>query len=207
MAFAVMSRLRFHNWIQERCWDKHIWLPPKVCAATSAQSRTRIPSDQPNWDIWGHCSKWIRHPEDPANSKERSCLPGARVPMPARMARTLQLSACVGHSSLGLQAWHAVIDGIIVKRQKIVVPQKTQKLHQVHQGVDKSIQRARDKWFWPGMSEQIKRPILTCPSCLDHQPRQKQAAVSPVISTKKNMLRLGKIPSLVSFGPILNKIQ
>ena len=47
----------------------------------------------------------------------------------------------------------AVIDGIIVKSQRIVVPQKMtecllQKLHRVHQGVDKSIQRARDKWFW-----------------------------------------------------------
>ena len=58
-----------------------------------------------------------------------------------------------------------------------------QKLHRVHQGVDKSIQRARDKWFWPGMTEQIRRLILTCPSCLEHQPRQKQAAVIPVITS------------------------
>lgn len=58
-----------------------------------------------------------------------------------------------------------------------------QKLHRVHQGIDKSIQRARDKWFWPGMTEQIRRLILTCPSCLEHQPRQKQAAVIPVITT------------------------
>ena len=82
----------------------------------------------------------------------------------------------------------AVIDGIIVKSQRIVVPQKMrdcllQKLHRVHQGIDKSIQRARDKWFWPGMTEQIRRLILTCPSCLEHQPRQKQAAVIPVITT------------------------
>ena len=82
----------------------------------------------------------------------------------------------------------AVIDGILVKSQRILIPQKMcecllQKLHRVHQGVDKSIQRARDKWFWPGMSEQIRRLILTCPSCLEHQPRQKQAAVIPVITT------------------------
>ena len=82
----------------------------------------------------------------------------------------------------------AVIDGIIVKTQRILVLQKMceyllRKLHRVHQGVDKSIQRARDKWFWPGMSEQIRRLILTCPSCLEHQPRQKQAAVIPVIAT------------------------
>ena len=82
----------------------------------------------------------------------------------------------------------AVIDGIIVKSQRIVVPQKMrecllQKLHRVHQGIDKSIQRARDKWFWPGMTEQIRRLILTCPSCLEYQPRQKQAAVIPVITT------------------------
>ena len=82
----------------------------------------------------------------------------------------------------------AVIDGIVMKSQRILVPQKMRecllrKLHRVHQGVDKSIQRARDKWFWPGMSEQIRRLILTCPSCLEHQPRQKQAAVIPVITT------------------------
>ena len=67
-----------------------------------------------------------------------------------------------------------------------MVPQKMrecllQKLHRVHQGIDKSIQRARDKWFWPGMTEQIRRLILTCPSCLEHQPRPKQAEVIPVI--------------------------
>ena len=82
----------------------------------------------------------------------------------------------------------AVIDGIVVKSQRILVPQKMRecllrKLHRVHQGVDKSIQRARDKWFWPGMSEQIRRLVLTCPSCLEHQSRQKQAAVIPVITT------------------------
>ena len=80
------------------------------------------------------------------------------------------------------------IGGIIVKSQRIVVPHKMrecllQKLHRVRQGIDKSIQRARDKWFWPGMTEQIRRLILTCPSCLEHQPRQKQAAVIPVITT------------------------
>lgn len=58
----------------------------------------------------------------------------------------------------------AVINRIILKRERIVVPQKMrecllQKLHRVHQGVDKvdkSIQRARNKWFWPGMTEQIR---------------------------------------------------
>ena len=58
-----------------------------------------------------------------------------------------------------------------------------QKLHRVHQVVNKSIQRARDTWFWPGMSEQIRRLILACPSFLEPQPRQKQAAVIPVITT------------------------
>ena len=43
-----------------------------------------------------------------------------------------------------------VIDGSLVKSQRILVLQKMrecllQKLHRVHQGVDKSIQRARDK--------------------------------------------------------------
>ena len=85
---------------------KGVEMPLKVCAATSAQSRTSTPRDQPNWDIWGHYSKWIGHSEDPISSKERPSLPGAREPMPARMARTLQSSALVGRSLLGLQTWH-----------------------------------------------------------------------------------------------------
>ena len=75
-----------------------------------------------------------------------------------------------------------------MKSQRVVVPQKMrecllQNLHRVHQGMDKSIQRATDKWFWPGMIEQIRRLILTFPSCLEHQPRQEQAATIPVITT------------------------
>ena len=35
------------------------------------------------------------------------------------------------------------------------------------------------------MSEQIRRLILTCPCCLEHQPRQKQAAVIPVTTTNQ----------------------
>jgi len=108
--------------------------------------------------------------------------------MPARMARTPQSSTRVGRSYWDYRHDIAIIEGIIVKSQRIVVPQKMrecllQKLHRVHQGINKSIQRARDKWFWPGMTEQIRRLILTCPSCLEHQPRQKQAAVIPVITT------------------------
>ena len=109
--------------------------------------------------------------------------------MPGRMARTPQSSARVGHSLLGLQTRHCSHrwdrceepkdPGAAVKMRESLL----RKLHRVHQGVDKSIQRARDKWFWPGMSELIRRLILTCPSCLEHQPRQKQAAVIPVITT------------------------
>lgn len=65
------------------------------------------------------------------------------------------------------------MDGILVKSQRIRVLRK----------IRQCLLRARDKWFWPGMSEHIRRLILTCPSCLEHQPRQKQSAVIPVITT------------------------
>ena len=44
--------------------------------------------------------------------------------------------------------------------------------------------------FWSSMTGQTRRLILACPSCLEHQPRQKQAAVSPVI-TNNAMQNLG----------------
>ncbi|KAK2558598.1 Uncharacterized protein P5673_018777 [Acropora cervicornis] len=137
----------------------------------------------------GHRSKGIPYPQDPISSKER-------LSIFQELERLCQ-EGWPEHpnhvSELATAYWDyrhdiAVIDGILVKSQRILIPQKMcecllQKLHRVHQGVDKSIQRARDKWFWPGMSEQIRRLILTCPSCLEHQPRQKQAAVIPVITT------------------------
>jgi len=89
----------------------------------------------------------------------------------------------------------ACIDGLILKGHSIIIPQPMRetllkKLHRVHQGSEKTIQRARSKWYWPGITEQIRRMVRDCDSCQEHQVRQKQLPAIPVL-TNAPMEKLG----------------
>ena len=83
----------------------------------------------------------------------------------------------------------AILDGLLIRGNKIVIPQSMRahtlkKLHKVHQGVEKSLERAREKFFWPGLTEQVKQMILSCPDCLENQPRQKPMSIIPITTTQ-----------------------
>ena len=41
-------------------------------------------------------------------------------------------------------------------------------LHKGHMGVTKSVERAKDSLFWPGMVIQVTNYVLNCPICLTH---------------------------------------
>ncbi len=74
-----------------------------------------------------------------------------------------------------------------MKGHSIIIPQTMReallkKLHRVHQGIEKTVQRARSKWFWPGITEQIHRIVLNCDSCQEHQACQKQLPAIPVLT-------------------------
>ena len=65
----------------------------------------------------------------------------------------------------------SVIDNIILKGNKIFIPTTLRpkmltKIHEGHWGIEKSIQRAREIIFWPGMTSSIKEAISSCPTCL-----------------------------------------
>lgn len=150
--------LQCHDWIQERCWDTHIRLPLKVCAAPSAQPRT---SQIGTFEVTAAKESDI-HTIRSTQKKD---------PLFQELERLCQEVWPEHHNQV--PSWPqptriAVIDGILVKSQRIRVLRK----------IRQCLLRARDKWFWPGMSEHIRRLILTCPSCLEHQPRQKQSADS-----------------------------
>ena len=71
----------------------------------------------------------------------------------------------------------AIVDGIILKGERIVIPKDARpsllrNLHEGHIGIEKSIQRARSAIFWPGITNDIKEIISTCPTCIAHQPSQ-----------------------------------
>ena len=65
-------------------------------------------------------------------------------------------------------------DGIIYRSDCIVVQATlrkslTEKLHQVHMGVESTLRRARTSLWWPGMNSQLKQFISLCQVCQSFQ--------------------------------------
>ena len=75
-------------------------------------------------------------------------------------------------------------NNLIFKAQNILIPPNLcadtlQKLHQSHQGIEKTKRLARESIFWPGMSSQIKQLVSTCPTCLHHANSNQREALQP----------------------------
>ena len=65
-----------------------------------------------------------------------------------------------------------VTDGLILKRNKIVIPTALthlilERIHIGHMGVEKCVHRARDVLFWPRMSSDLSNMVLNCSICLE----------------------------------------
>ena len=65
-------------------------------------------------------------------------------------------------------------EGLIYSSHAILIPPSLQKdtlkkLHQSHQGVEKTKHLARQSIFWPGMSAQIEDVVSNCSICLRHR--------------------------------------
>lgn len=70
-----------------------------------------------------------------------------------------------------------VCRGLILKGQKIFTPKRLRgemldKLHDGHLGISKTLMKARDVLFWPGMAADITEKIKKCPVCLENRPSQ-----------------------------------
>jgi len=83
-----------------------------------------------------------------------------------------------------------VIDGVIYKNRKVVIPRALRKLmldkvHEGHLGEVKCKSRAREVLFWPMMSKDIENVVHQCETCLLYRNRQqKEPLISTPVSTK-----------------------
>ncbi len=67
--------------------------------------------------------------------------------------------------------------GLILFRQRLFIPRNMrknilQRLHSSHQGVDRTLRRARQTVFWPGISSDIKSTVDACKMCQYYRPSQ-----------------------------------
>ncbi|KAL9979645.1 hypothetical protein ACROYT_G017335 [Oculina patagonica] len=70
-----------------------------------------------------------------------------------------------------------VYHGLVLKGQKIFTPKRLrgemlEKLHDGHLGINKTLMKARDVLFWPGMAAEITEKIKKCPVCLENRSSQ-----------------------------------
>ena len=81
--------------------------------------------------------------------------------------------------------------GLIVKGQKIVGPsslrgEMVKKLHERHLGINKTIARACEVLFRPGMTVDLAEKIKNCPVCsenrLTQRPRTTEVTRDPTIT-------------------------
>ena len=78
----------------------------------------------------------------------------------------------------------SVHDGLLMKSSRIVIPETLRQsvllhLHDGHQGVTKTRENAADSVWWPGLSSDIDKMVLTCPECA----KFRRARVEPMKGT------------------------
>ncbi len=78
----------------------------------------------------------------------------------------------------------AVLNGVIYRGLRIVVPpsmraQMLDIIHEVHLGIVKSKQRAREALYWPGMSSEVEQKVKDCTTCHDYAARQHKEPMIP----------------------------
>ena len=85
---------------------------------------------------------------------------------------------------------------IIVDGQRIFVPKSQRqnildKIHSAHCGMQKTIWRAKDLYYWRGMSSEIKLMVQNCDVCRPFLPSQGQEPIIPGISATGPMTDVG----------------
>ena len=78
----------------------------------------------------------------------------------------------------------AIEDGLIFKAHRLVIAMSQRleylkDLHVGHLGEEKTLLRARETVFWPGISDDIRNTVKACDSCQKHKPAQHKEPLIP----------------------------
>ena len=78
----------------------------------------------------------------------------------------------------------SIFEGVILRGNRIVVPQSLRKqilslAHEMHQGIVKTKQFLRTRFFWPGMDDATEKMIKNCQACVVNQPLNKYTPLQP----------------------------
>ncbi len=82
-----------------------------------------------------------------------------------------------------LQMYKSVIEeisednGLLLLHQRLLIPKAMrknilQRLHASHQGVERTLRRARQTVFWPGLTSDVKTTVKACEACIKYSPSQ-----------------------------------
>ena len=75
-------------------------------------------------------------------------------------------------------------DGLIFKAHRLVIPtsltaEYLKDLHAGHLGEEKTLLRARETVFWPGISDDVRNAVKLCDVCMKYKPAQQKEPLVP----------------------------
>ena len=89
-----------------------------------------------------------------------------------------------------------VADGLLIYRDRIVIPvalrsEMQKKLHETHQHISKTRERAAGAIWWPHISKDIKVMVESCAVCQQHRVTQREQPLKPVPLPERPWAQLG----------------
>ncbi|XP_051804922.1 uncharacterized protein K02A2.6-like [Acanthochromis polyacanthus] len=111
-----------------------------------------------------------------------------------------------------LQPYHrcagelSTFDGLVLRGHRIVLPKAMVKRalqigHETHQGVVRTKQYLRSKFYWPNMDLDVERLIRNCSACVLNQPLHEDQPLQPVELPPRPWTKIG----IDLVGPIQNE--
>jgi hypothetical protein len=90
--------------------------------------------------------------------------------------------ACAGRALpyFNLHSSLSEADGVVMYGSRVVIPTALRseildKLHTAHQGVTKTLQRAQNSVFWPGIRKRVEEKCRSCDVCLQAEGEAKKS--------------------------------